>query len=168
MTAGRKSTGAKNNSYGKSYRDEDRHLIENYAEASKSEFKGWIIIHRLEYDENWNRVRSKQDLKDAGLYYNRPATELKYIRMTEYFKLNPVSNELKKHLSEQKKGSNNYWHGKSLSLETRAKISARKRLPNLAISYSKNPNEKNASEYLEAFSVAYPEYVKYLNPKKVG
>lgn len=163
MTAGRKSIGAKNVSYGRSYREEDRHLIENYEEASKSNFRGWIIIHRLAYDENWNRIKTKAELIANNLYYARPASELKYITMKDYYKLNPVSQKLKDHLSAQKSGKNNYWYGKSLGESTKLKISAKKKLPGLELGYRLNPTKEQALEYLRSLNLAYPTYSKFIN-----
>ena len=163
MTAGRKSSGAKNFSYGRSYREEDRHLIENYSEAVKTNFRGWILIHRLEYDENWNRIRTKAELIAENLYYARPASELKYITMKDFFKLNPVSQKMKEHLSAQKSGKNNYWYGKSLQESTKKKISAKKRLPGLELSYRSYPTKERALEYLKSLNLAYPRYSKFID-----
>lgn len=162
MKSGRKNLGLNGKSYGTSYREEDRHLIENYDLAKESNFKKYILIHRLEFDLEGNIVHTKESLKRLGMYYNRPHYELKYITMKEYAKLHPISYKDKKHLSKICSGENSYWYGKKLPLDIRAKISAKRRLNNLELDYLKSKSKKSADEYYDAFEIAYPELSKYL------
>lgn len=48
--------------------------IENYDEASKADFKGFVLHHRLE-----EQGYTMKQLKEEGLYYNRPASELIFL-----------------------------------------------------------------------------------------
>ncbi len=86
---------------------EDISKIENYELAKKDNFKGWVIHHRLELVETGAVVDStKQDLKDRGIYYNRPASELIYLTKSDHQKLHhtgkPGPNR-GKHFSEEHK-----------------------------------------------------------------
>ena len=86
---------------------EDISKIENYELAKRDDFKGWVIHHRLELVETGAAADStKQDLKDQGLYYNRPAGELIYLTNSEHQKLHhtgkPGPNR-GKHFSEEHK-----------------------------------------------------------------
>ena len=95
---------------------EDISKIENYELAKKDNFKGWVIHHRLELVETGAAVDStRQDLKDLGLYYNRPSEELIYLTKSEHQKLHHTgkpgpnrgkhfSEEHKRKLLESKKG----------------------------------------------------------------
>lgn len=68
----------------KLYCCEDISLIENYEMAIKDN-KIWDCHHKLELIETGAVVNSsKQDLIDWGLYYNRPADELVFIRHGEH------------------------------------------------------------------------------------
>ena len=74
--------------------------IEHYEEALAEDFKGWCIHHRLEIQQD-KRV-SRQELKDKGLYYGRPASELVFMRNGEHTTL--------------------HWFGKSMPEEVKNKI----------------------------------------------
>lgn len=99
---------------------EDISKIENYELAKKDDFKGWVIHHRLELVETGATADStKQDLKDLGLYYNRPAGELIYLTKSEHQKLHRTgkpgpnrgkhfSEEHKRKLLESKKGKKHF------------------------------------------------------------
>lgn len=72
-------------------------LIENYYSALQDDFKGWCIHHRLELHPD-NSIRfTGSALKDLGLYYNRPACELMFLRCEEHTKLHHLN---KKHGSK--------------------------------------------------------------------
>ena len=60
-------------------------LVENYQQAKADDFEGWCIHHRLEIQQD-KRV-SRQELKDKGLYYGRPASELVFMRTTEHARM---------------------------------------------------------------------------------
>ena len=82
--------------------------IEHYEEALAEGFKGWCIHHRLEIQES-KRV-SRQELKDKGLYYDRPASELIFMRKREHHRLHNA-------------GEGNALFGKSMPEEVKNKIS---------------------------------------------
>ena len=91
--------------------------IENYQEAVKSPLK-YDLHHRREISEN----KSKSDLIEENLYYNRPATELIFIEAGEHIRLHNAnrSEETRRKISEN---NCRYWKGKHPSAETRQKIS---------------------------------------------
>lgn len=82
--------------------------IENYEKALADNFKGWNCHHRKGVDI------PKEELKALGLYYNRPANELIFIKLSE-------------HSSLHNKGEHNPMYGKKLSEETKNKISEAKK-----------------------------------------
>lgn len=63
----------------KKYCCEDICLIENYDKASKDLIEKWDLHHRME-EEGY----SVKELKDKGLYYGRPASELKFLTKKEH------------------------------------------------------------------------------------
>ena len=120
--------------------------IEHYEEALAEDFAGWCIHHRLEIQES-KRV-SRQELKDQGLYYDRPANELVFMTNGEHMKLHMTgkhhseehrqkiaeslkckhrSAEHRKKLSEALSGEKNPMYGKHHSEESRKKIAEAKR-----------------------------------------
>ena len=58
--------------------------IENYDLAKADDFQGWAIHHKLEtFNRDGSQLEkfvSSMDLIKAKLYYNRPASELMFIR----------------------------------------------------------------------------------------
>ena len=77
--------------------------IEGYIPESLRKEK-MVIHHRLEsHDEN-NQLRTRflsvQQLKDAGLYYNRPASELIWMTDTEHKKLHQQDLSYKENLEK--------------------------------------------------------------------
>ena len=67
---------------------EEKEMIENYYEAQKDDFNGWEIHHRMELRATGAVVdSSKQELINWGLYYNRPANELIFLKKEEHVKL---------------------------------------------------------------------------------
>lgn len=96
----------------------DYENIENYEKALADNFKGWDCHHRL---ETWTSDGERRqiditvaELKALGMYYNRPASELIFLRKGEHTALRKVSSETRKKLSEA---------GKNISEETRKKLS---------------------------------------------
>ena len=59
-------------------------LIENYDLAVKDNLKGWHIHHRLELHPDFTVRFMKQSLIKLDLYYNRPPSELIWLRRTEH------------------------------------------------------------------------------------
>ena len=94
--------------YWKKYCSEPLELIENYQQALAEDFKDWCIHHRGEILP-CGRF-SVDDLKKFGLYYNRPAPELVFMKVGEHSKLHNA-------------GEGNFWFGIHRSVETRLKIS---------------------------------------------
>ena len=103
----------------KSYCSEQLELIENYQQALAENFKGWCIHHRLEIKPDGTRVSAKE-LIDKGLYYDRPASELIFLRFGEHSSLHHKgkhrSAETRQKMSEANKGKHH-------SAETRKKLS---------------------------------------------
>ena len=93
---------------------ESLELVENYASAKADDFKGWCMHHRLEIQPDGTRV-SRQELKDKGLYFGRPASELIFMRFGEHSAMHNAGNSHAKG-SKSKKGQH-------LSAETRQKLS---------------------------------------------
>lgn len=122
----------------KAYCSEDISLIENYYKAV-GDTKKWDCHHRLEIQDD--KVMSLDALKKAGLYYNRPASELIFMTHCEHVKLhtfgknNPMyghqspmygknhSEETRSKMSKAQKGENNHNFGKHHSEETKLKMS---------------------------------------------
>lgn len=104
-------------------------LIENYQQAETDKFAGWCLHHRRELQPDGTKV-SMQELIDQGLYWNRPASELIFMRHGEHTTLHNAGNTYMKgkHLSVEtckKMSINNgrFWKGKHHSEETRQKMS---------------------------------------------
>lgn len=87
--------------------------IENYQEAVSSPER-WQCHHRNEIDMNL----SVAELKEKGLYYNRPPEELIFLNLTDHKRLHGLHmrKETRRKISESK-------IGKSRSEETKRKVS---------------------------------------------
>ena len=106
--------------------------IEHYEEALAEGFAGWCIHHRLEIQPDGTRV-SMQELKDNGLYYDRPASELIFLRFGEHSSLHSAGNtntkgkhhsaETRQKMSEALSGENHPFFGRHHSAETCKKMS---------------------------------------------
>ena len=99
--------------------------IEHYEEALAEGFKGWCIHHRLEIQPDGTRVSAKE-LNDHGLYYDRPASELVFMRKPEHHRLHWIGNTFnrgKHHSAETRQKMSESLRGKHLSTETRKKLS---------------------------------------------
>lgn len=82
---------------------QDIRKIENYEQANADNIQTWHLHHRKETDE----CKTKSQLIEEGLYFNRPANELIFLTHSDHIRL---------HMS-----------GKHFSAETREKISKAKR-----------------------------------------
>ena len=71
----------------KSYCSEDISLIENYQTAISDKTKMWEIHHRRESDSEGRTLFTKKQLKEMGLYYKRPASELVFVTRSMHSKL---------------------------------------------------------------------------------
>ena len=94
---------------------ESLELVESYAAAKADEFQGWDIHHRGEILP-CGRF-STDDLKKFGLYWNRPASELIWLRHDEHIAMHSAGNS-------HAKGNKQPNKVKHLSEETRQKISS--------------------------------------------
>lgn len=70
-----------------SFCKEDVSLIENYEQAINDTTQTWDIHHRLE-----ELGLSKAELKEQGLYINRPASELIFLTHSDHMKLHHIGN----------------------------------------------------------------------------
>lgn len=93
---------------------EDISLIENYEEAVKSE-KRYCCHHRNGID------KSGEQLKEEGLYYNRPASELIFLEFREHTRLHMQN--LREETRQKLSGENNGMYGKHHKEETKQKMS---------------------------------------------
>lgn len=117
---------------------EDLSLIENYDKAVNDNTQIWRCHHRLEIQDDGKIIYTSKQLEEQGLYYNRPASELIFMTLSEHNALHARHNpeernqrrsktlkgrtfsfEHRKHLSESLKGRVNG----PLSKETKMKIS---------------------------------------------
>ena len=105
----------------------DYENIENYEKAKADDFKNWEVHHRLETHTSDGERRlvdiSAAELQALDMYYNRPASELIFMKHSEHSSLhnkgenNPnygkhFSEEAKKKMSEAKKGKNIWIRGR--------------------------------------------------------
>ena len=88
----------------------DYENIENYEKAKADNFVGWCCHHRK------GVYIQTEELQALGMYYNRPASELIFLTVSEHRKLHKFSEETKNKMSEAHKGH-------TVSEETRKKIS---------------------------------------------
>ena len=91
--------------HAKMYCDGDYTLIENYREAVEDITKTWHCHHRKETDEGLTRT----ELKEMGLYYHRPPSELIFLTESAHRSLHdrtrpPFTKEWKEKMSKAKKG----------------------------------------------------------------
>ena len=93
--------------------------IEHYEEALAEGFKGWCIHHRLEIQPDGTRM-SREELKDKGLYYGRPASELVFMKVGEHHSLHNKGNN---HSEETRRKMSESLKGRTLSEEHRQKLS---------------------------------------------
>ena len=132
-----------NEQHVKRYCCEDISKIENYEEALNDNTQTWDCHHRAEILPCGHF--EIEDLKEYGLYYNRPANELIFLthkyhigfhksgrhltpehkeRISESSKGKKLSEETKQKISEAHKGKPTPWlKGRTLSEETKQKIS---------------------------------------------
>lgn len=133
--------------------------IENYEKALADNFKGWHCHHRLETHNSDGERRlvdiTRDELKALGMYYNRLASELIFLKISEHTSLHQkgkqFSEEHKKKISEANKGKHlSEEHknkigegnrGKQLTEETRKKMSDAKK--NMSEETKKKLSEAN-------------------------
>lgn len=88
---------------------EDISLIENYEKAVNDKTQTWVCHHRLEIKDGHNNY-SRKELKEMGLYFDRPAKEL--IFLTD-----------KQHKILHNSNGNNPLYGTKATITTRKKMS---------------------------------------------
>lgn len=122
---------------------EDLSLIENYDKAIADTKNMWDCHHRLEIQGD--KILSRKDLIIMGLYYNRPASELIFLKTSDHRRLHIknkkpsfskikrihynwfkkkriLSEETRRKMSESKKGCKNSMYGKHHTEETKEKL----------------------------------------------
>ena len=119
--------------------------IENYEKAKKDDFIGWECHHRLETHTPEGERRgediSHKELIALGLYYNRPANELIFLKISEHTSLHWKGRhrpaEVRRKMAELRKGKytgeKNPMYGKHHTDEARRKMAEAKK-------GEKNPN----------------------------
>ena len=105
----------------------DYENIENYDKAKADNFKNWDCHHRLETHTSDGERRlvdiTKKELIALGMYYNRPAEELIFMKHSEHSSLHKPSDDTKKKMSEAKKVKPIWNKGIPMSDETKKKLS---------------------------------------------
>ena len=105
--------------------------VENYEKAKANDFVGWCCHHRLETHTSDGKRRlvdiRQKELIALGMYYNRPAEELIFMKHSEHSSLHKPSDNTKKKLRAANKGENNPFYGKRHSEEAKKKMSASKK-----------------------------------------
>ncbi len=107
---------------------EDISKIENYNLALKDEFKSWVIHHRLETHDSDGNLRmvqlSREELIALDMYYNRPASELIYLKRAEHNHIHQINGGYRKGKEFSEKTLAKL-RGRKLSEETRLKMKKR-------------------------------------------
>ena len=119
--------------------------IENYEAAKKDDFKNWQCHHRLETHNSDGERRlvdiTHKELKALGMYYNRPSSELIFLKHSEHASLHHKgklrSEESKKKMSEAQKGKK----GKHHTEETKNKIAEAARVNSMGRHWYNNGKE---------------------------
>ena len=110
-------------------------MIENYNLAVLDNTQIWCCHHRKEIDEH----KTMQQLKQEGIYYDRPPEELIFLKRSEHQKLHQTgkvfSIEHKRKMSKVRKG-------RKLSDEHKKKISEaqKRRIANFDMSFIRRKN----------------------------
>ena len=71
-------------------------LVQNFYQAEADGFEGWCIHHRMEIWSDGTIVY-RDDLKQKGLYWHRPAIELIFMKTADHMKLHNSHKHTKKH-----------------------------------------------------------------------
>lgn len=91
--------------------------IENYTSAILDKSETWDIHHKLETQTSEGEKRriplTQKELKALGVYFDRPPSELIFMRQSEHKRLHQLGG----HLSEE--------HRKSISVKNRLNVSTR-------------------------------------------
>ena len=123
--------------------------IENYEKAKADNFKGWECHHRLETHNSDGKRRevdiTMEELKALGMYYNRPAEELIFLKRSEHNAIRKVSAETRNKIREAKKG-NKYHLGKRHSEEAKKKMREAHKGKHLSEEHKKKIGEAHKGE----------------------
>lgn len=127
--------------------------IENYEQAMADPLEIWDCHHRYEIYNG--RTISRSTLKNRGLLYNRPASELIFLRQGDHKRLHieNMSEETRKKLSESHKGENNSMYGRNHSEETCkrwSELRKGKRCGDKNPMYGKHPSEETRLKQSES------------------
>lgn len=134
------------NSAAKTFCCEDISHIENYNEAVNSN-ELYCCHHRLEIQDD--KILSVQELIDMGLYYNRPASELIFMKYSEHSTLHGKNRkpESLKRISEKMKGNKNGCT--PCSVEKRIKISLAQKGKKLSDEHRRKLSEAHMGHKLD-------------------
>lgn len=118
------------------YCNGDISQIENYSMAITDMEHTWDCHHRLEIGKN-GEIISMNELKQYGLYYNRPSSELIFLTKSEHSRIHKIGNknmlgkkrseETCRKISESRRKNVRKSQGKHHSEETRRKMSEAKK-----------------------------------------
>ena len=148
-----------------SYCDGDYTKIENYDKAAADNFKGWCCHHRLGLIATGGVCNvTTQDLKDWGIYYNRPADELIFLRVSKHRRLHMLEGDKYDHSvsfehnyfhTHKFCGKENGFYGKKHTPEALAKMS---RLGSHHSDETKDRIGKTTKERMVKIRQSYKEY----------
>lgn len=152
-------------SHASQYCCEDVSNIENYEAAVNDKVNVWECHHKLELKATGAIVNSTaQDLKDWGLYYNRPADELMFILCTEHHRLHMLEGDKYDHSvpfehnyfhTHKFCGKENGFYGKKHTPEALAKMS---RLGSHHSDNTKDRISKTTKDRMAKVRQSYKEY----------
>ena len=77
-------------------KDKKLELIENYECAKADNFKGWVIHHRIELHPDYSLRYSREKLIELEIYYNRPPSELIWMKRNEHARIHMISMQMEK------------------------------------------------------------------------
>ena len=134
--------------------------IENYEAAKKDDFKNWDCHHRL---ETWTSDGFRrevdilaEELQALGMYWNRPASELIFMKHSEHSILHTKgkqkSEETKKKISEANKGKHpSEEHKKKMSDAKKGKHHSEETKKKMSEAHKgKHPSEEAKKKMSEA------------------
>lgn len=129
---------------------EDLSKIENYEEAVSSPEK-WHLHHRLELDQNGHRLNTRDELKEKGLYFHRPASELIFLKDKDHHKLH-MSDEQRERISNAQLKS---WEKPSRRRKLRVKIANKRENGEYLINIEQMKSDEDYREYQKLYQRMY-------------
>lgn len=124
---------------------DDISRIENYDKAVSDTTQIWDCHHRLELTLDGEFAHTRKELIQLGVYYRRPYFELIFLTRSEHRRLHTT--------------------GKALSEETRIKMSAKTKHPDIAVSQMYDYKEYQKA-YQRKYRLANPDYYKNRRSRK--